>query len=315
MKKFILSLSTMTLLYSGISYTAEAASTTQGWVKKSDTWYYYQNSAPSQGWVKDSGHWYYLNKSGAMQTGWIYDGAWYYLEPNGMMATGWIKDQNKWYFMNASGVMQTGWIQDHNNWYYLNTDGSMKTGWHQEGSHWYHLGESGLMSKGWVKEDGNWYYLHYNGVMATGWVNDSYAWYYLYSNGVMAHSTTIDGYTLEASGAWSEVKDDLKLIQGVLDSYGVTAYETTPRTLTFYKGDEEVASFRHDVMIGTVEYRDLLVDLGVTLFPDAASKEELHAAIDESLATGYQVMIREDVNVFFLEDQGLTLAFGGFDTY
>lgn len=39
--------------------------------------------------------------------------------------------------------------------------------------------------------------------MHTGWLKDTNGkWYYLYNNGAMAYNTVIDGYTLDASGAW-----------------------------------------------------------------------------------------------------------------
>lgn len=97
--------------------------------------------------------------------GWIKntDGTWSYTNSDGTKAVGWLKDNNTWYYLNAEGVMQTGWIKDGSTWYYLNSSGAMQTGW--------------------VKDT--------NG-----------KWYYLYDNGVMAHSTVIDGYKLDASGAW-----------------------------------------------------------------------------------------------------------------
>ena len=59
------------------------------------------------------------------------------------------------------------------------------------------------MQTGWVKDGEQWYYLNASGAMHTGWLKDTNGkWYYLYDNGVMAHSTVIDGYKLDASGAW-----------------------------------------------------------------------------------------------------------------
>lgn len=42
------------------------------------------------------------------------------------------------------------------------------------------------------------------GYMATGWKQISGKWYYFYDSGAMAYSTTIDGWTLDSSGAWIE---------------------------------------------------------------------------------------------------------------
>lgn len=76
----------------------------------------------------------------------------------------------------------TGWSKTNGTWFYLNTDGTKKTGW---------LNDGGL-----------WYYLDGSGAMKTGWLNDNGTWYYLNTDGSMASNTVIDGYTLDASGAW-----------------------------------------------------------------------------------------------------------------
>ncbi|MDO5518222.1 MAG: N-acetylmuramoyl-L-alanine amidase family protein [Clostridium sp.] len=96
--------------------------------------------------------------------GWIKntDGTWTYILSDSSKKTGWLLDNSKWYFLNNDGIMQTGWINSNNIWYYLASDGSMKT----------------------------------------GWLNDNGTWYYLDSTGAMLSNTTIDGYVLDASGAW-----------------------------------------------------------------------------------------------------------------
>lgn len=97
-----------------------------GWVKKSNSWFYYQNNQAATGWVKDAGKWYYLNGSGVMQTGWEFVGnKWYYMNSSGAMVTGWSKVGGKWYFHNSSGAMLTGWVKTGNKWYYLNANGDM----------------------------------------------------------------------------------------------------------------------------------------------------------------------------------------------
>ncbi|MGN0144825.1 MAG: N-acetylmuramoyl-L-alanine amidase family protein, partial [Clostridium sp.] len=61
----------------------------------------------------------------------------------------------------------------------------------------------GAMQTGWVKVESEWYYLNASGAMQTGWFKDiNGKWYYLYSSGAMAYNTVIDGYKLDASGAW-----------------------------------------------------------------------------------------------------------------
>ncbi len=99
------------------------------------------------------------------------------------LTAGWKKTDGKWYFFDQDGTPKTGWLLDNGSWYYL--DGS------------------GVMLTGWQLIDGDWYYFRPGGAMAVGWVEWKGNWYYLYSSGVMAASTTIDGYTVDANGAWN----------------------------------------------------------------------------------------------------------------
>ena len=117
---------------------------------------------------------------------------------------GWIKNTDgTWIFNNEDGNFATGWLKDNNTWYYLNSQGIMQTGWIKDGSTWYYLNSSGAMQTGWIKDGAEWYYLNSSGAMQTGWIKDTNGkWYYLYNNGAMAYSTVIDGYILDASGAW-----------------------------------------------------------------------------------------------------------------
>lgn len=76
--------------------------------------------------------------------------------------------------------------------------------WQQAGSNWYYKDNStGRVETGWIQDNGYWYYLNSTGVMQTGWIYDSGNWYYLYGNGQMATNTTIDGYYLSSTGAWT----------------------------------------------------------------------------------------------------------------
>ena len=58
------------------------------------------------------------------------------------------------------------------------------------------------MATGWQLVCGKWYYLNSSGAMQTGWVQVSGKWYYLYADGSMAANTVIDGYRLNAQGAY-----------------------------------------------------------------------------------------------------------------
>ena len=79
-----------------------------------------------------------------------------------------------------------GWFWDAEKigWYYRDfTTGQLKTGWLQNGDVWYYLENDGKMvSNAWKWIGGN--------------------CYYFYGNGSMAVNTTVDGYTVDATGAW-----------------------------------------------------------------------------------------------------------------
>ena len=74
-------------------------------------------------------------------------------------------------------------------------------GWVQEDGGWY-LYQDGVLATGWNLYNSTWYYLNSDGKMLTGWQNLNGTWYYLKDWGGMAANTTVDGYYLNASGAW-----------------------------------------------------------------------------------------------------------------
>jgi hypothetical protein len=116
---------------------------------------------------------------------------------------GWVNTNAGWTFYNASGSQVKGqWVNDGGVWYYIKADGVMATGWVKDGANWYYLQSSGAMKTGWVNDNGTWYYLQSSGAMKTGWLNDNGTWYYLNASGAMLANTTVDGYKLNASGAW-----------------------------------------------------------------------------------------------------------------
>lgn len=58
--------------------------------------------------------------------------------------------------------------------------------------------------------DGQWYYYGADGAMKTGWIQVSGKYYYLYEDGHCAMGeVTPDGYRVDESGAWYEVKKDI----------------------------------------------------------------------------------------------------------
>ena len=169
--------------------------------------FFYEDGELVTGWVKDGDTWYYMDKeTGAMNTeDWVQvNGTWYNFAEDGSMNTGWEKVNGTWYYMAESGAMTTGWQKVDGSWYYMQTWGGMTTGWQQVNGTWYYLKESGAMATGWQQIGGTWYYLKDWGGMATGWQEVNGKWYYFYASGAMAADTTIDGYTVDASGAWVE---------------------------------------------------------------------------------------------------------------
>lgn len=137
-----------------------------------------------QGWYQENGTWYY-GKEDTVAKGWLnVNGVWYLLDDTtGAMKTGWQQVNGTWYYLNASGAMQTGWLNLNGTYYYLESWGGMATGWKSVNGSWYYLQSSGAMvANGWY------------------WINGKC--YYFYNWGGMAANTTIDGYTVDASGAW-----------------------------------------------------------------------------------------------------------------
>lgn len=128
---------------------------------------------PEDGSIQYKSGWNKLNSDS-----WVYAN-----EDKTLVKDSWLKVNNVWYHFYPNGIMQTEeWVNDNGTWYYLNETGAMQTGWFKDGRTWYYLGASGAMQ--------------------TGWLNINGTWYYFNSNGSMAHDTTIDGYTLNSSGAW-----------------------------------------------------------------------------------------------------------------
>lgn len=59
----------------------------------------------------------------------------------------------------------------------------------------------------WRQDNGQWYYYDGSGNMLTGWIQVNGKHYYLYEDGHCAmNEITPDGYRVDASGAWYEVK-------------------------------------------------------------------------------------------------------------
>lgn len=200
-----------------------------GWIKLDNIWYYFNKSgAMMTGWQKIGGIWYYMNSSGAMQTGWLHlNNTWYYLSANGaMLGKGWHSINGNYYYMYSSGAMAANtwignyyvdsngvwipnygtakWIKSGNRWWYRHKDGSYTVSdWEYIDGSWYYFDASGWMKTGWLQLGNTWYYLSDSGAMlGQGWHWINGKCYYMYSSGAMAADTRIDGYYVDASGAW-----------------------------------------------------------------------------------------------------------------
>lgn len=125
-------------------------------------------------------------------------GRWY-LEDKAANKTGeWVKNDTGWWFRYNDGTWPASrWAElvwnGASSWYYFNADGYMETGWLNEGGHWYYLhpysdGTQGYMYTGWHEIGGKWYFFN----TVSGGPLGSMA----------AGTTTTDGYTVGADGAW-----------------------------------------------------------------------------------------------------------------
>lgn len=97
----------------------------------------------------------------------------------------WIDVNGVWQYNDATGTPIK------NNWFYDKTYGKN-----------YYLQADGNMATGWLNNNGKWYYLGTDGAMKTGWQLINGKWYCLDLQGVMAYDTTINGYKIDANGAW-----------------------------------------------------------------------------------------------------------------
>lgn len=190
------------------SQTLMTAST-NGWVKKGNTWYYYKSGKllKSQ-WITDGGKKYYLEADGGMAVGWkTIGGQKYYFASSGAMQTGWVKYNGSYYYLSLkSGAMIKGKLVKNRKgqYYYFHTNGKMAVGWVKTGSYYRYFDSNGIMVVGWKKIDNHWYYFNKAGVRRSGLVIDNGKRYYMDSNGIMKTGwMTVNGnrYYADKSGA------------------------------------------------------------------------------------------------------------------
>ena len=190
----------------------------QGWVKDSNTWYYY-NTDGTLARNKWAGN-YWLGADGRMATNSWVDNGRYYVGSNGEWVRnaqkpeekkqGWIKESNTWYYYNTDGTLaRNKWVGN----YWLGADGRMATNSWVDNNRYY-VGTNGAWIKdarhpeekkqGWVKESNTWYYYNTDGTLARNkWAGN----YWLGADGRMSTNSWVDNnrYYVGADGAW--VKD------------------------------------------------------------------------------------------------------------
>lgn len=94
------------------------------------------------------------------------------------------------------------------------TANATTNGWNQSNGGWCYYQNNSLKT-GWIQDGGKWYYINTSsGVMQTGWLNDGGTWYYLDGSGAMLSNTTVGGYVLGSSGAWTGASGDSGYTQG-----------------------------------------------------------------------------------------------------
>lgn len=151
------------------------------------------------------------NVNNNQQVGWIQNGnRWWFRYPDGSFPkNSWLEWNGKWYLFESSGWMCTGWVDHNSQTYYFDQSGAMRTGWFTYGNVTYYLNptkdqyEGALVRDRWMVIDGGQYYLNSDGARLEGWHQIDGKYYYFYpGTGIKAVNTTINGFYVDASGAW-----------------------------------------------------------------------------------------------------------------
>ena len=175
------------------------------WILEDGFWIYRKadtEKAMSE-FLKIGANTFYFDEQAHMVTGWkAVNRDWYYFYDSGRMLYGWQKIDGFWYYLKENGVMAKGWQKIGGNWFYFNGSGHMVTGWQKIGAHWFYFYDSGRMVTGWQKIGTHWFYFYDSGRMVTGWQKLGTNWFYFYNSGAMAADCWIDGFYVNASGAW-----------------------------------------------------------------------------------------------------------------
>lgn len=154
--------------------------------------------------------------------------------PKGSVEGVWTQNEaGKWLFTSGEHTYRDEWAYIHNpyakegqestSWFRFGEDGSMQTGWFLDPSDggWYYLhndtdGSRGHMYTGWHEIQGSWYFFGRNGRMMTGWNWINGRCYYLdrESGKMLSDTVTLDGFTVDKSGAWT--------VKGIVQTLGET---------------------------------------------------------------------------------------------
>ena len=113
-----------------------------------------------------------------------------------------------WYAaVSDQGEQKGEWNKNSIGWWYRHEDGTYtKNAWEKIHDKWYHFDAEGYMETGWKKFEDKWFYFSSSGSACSNqwkWINEKC--YYFYNDGHMASEEWINGYYVNASGAW--VKD------------------------------------------------------------------------------------------------------------
>ena len=112
------------------------------------------------------------------------------------------------YYVDADGRYQirtAKWVRNSSGWWYQNADGTYPANrWKMIDGKWYWFGRYGYAVTGWRQIDGIWYWFNSDCAMVTGWQRINYRWYYFNASGELLTNRYIDGYYVDANGAWIE---------------------------------------------------------------------------------------------------------------
>lgn len=240
MKRFLAVFLMLAILLTGLTVTANAATT--GWKKQSDgTWTYTKadGKLATDEWILDGGTWYYFSGTTMVADGiwWVKDKFYAFTKSGAMVANSWYKetyeDETYWFYAGADGALvEDGWQLVDKKWYYfwgigmvsdtilpiekgeIVWDATEKTPFYifdKSGAMvengWYNLGDATYPVWAYAKD----------GVAAKGWIQDGRNWYYLSKSGIMwtgwynDETNKVWYYLDEKSGAmatgWKKIGD------------------------------------------------------------------------------------------------------------